>query len=671
LPTTRSGRSTRKRIRERVKRANQRLPFGRPFLLGAAVPLFAAVFAAGAIACDDGDDQPAPTTTATAAQAATPAPTPTPHPDLAALIGDRADLPDADPVDLARRYGRIGRGEPATIAPKPPPAAGDAREFTVARLTPGAIRHTAPPEIRTTSATLRAVSEHAYFFAEAGLGDDAAYARAAELFESRAWPEVTAVFGQPAIPGIDGDPRVVVLHADLGGIGGYHAEDDLFARTVLALSNEAEMVYLDSSLRAGGEAFNVVLAHELQHLVHSNNDGGEESWVNEGLSETASALVGGAVSSVASFESNPETQLNAWSLEGGLQHYGASASFLRYVSDRLGGEARLGEIARERRDGIAGIDAFLSATQASRFSAVFADWIAANILNEPSGRFGSPWRTHRMSIDFTLEPGVPQERDAAQFGTHYYEVPVLSGEHVLRFSGRPDAPVLPTTNDRAPMLWGNAGDGIDTMLTREVDLTGVGEPILTFRTWFDIEPWYDWGYVAISTDDGATWQALAGRHTRDDDAVRRAYGPGYGGRSGGGAEAAWLEEGINLTDYTGGTVLIRFEYVTDGATHGEGWAIDDVRIEGTGVDDRDVISDGWRSDGWVRIDGALPQTYVVRLIARDASGGPVVLDVPLDARGNGELRFDPGALSDIIIAIAGTAEGTNQPAPYRIELVPA
>ena len=58
--------------------------------------------------------------------------------------------------------------------------------------------------------------------------------------------------------------------------------------------------------------------------------------------------------------------------------------------------------------------------------------------------------------------------------------------------------------------------------------------------------------------------------------MRVAFGPGFYGESGDGDEAGWVERGGRLERFAGQNVLVRFEYVTDGATHGAGWAIDDV-----------------------------------------------------------------------------------------------
>jgi bacillopeptidase F (M6 metalloprotease family) len=45
---------------------------------------------------------------------------------------------------------------------------------------------------------------------------------------------------------------------------------------------------------------------------------------------------------------------------------------------------------------------------------------------------------------------------------------------------------------------------------------------LRFNTWFEIEEGWDYGYVAASTDGGATWTALRGDHTTASNPVDAA-----------------------------------------------------------------------------------------------------------------------------------------------------
>ncbi len=597
---------------------------------------------------------------------------PTPASPLAAQIDVRGTLPPTDPIDIAARYGKTA-GRAATTKPfVGEPAIGTQRDFFVTHLTASALSGKSPPETVTITATLLAKSTRAYFYEDAALAaDPAAVQQSADLFESSVWPTVTAAFGEPASPGIDGDPRIIVLQADLGGAaGGYFSGDDMYLRAVRPYSNEAEMVYMDRTLRPGGTSFNVVLAHEFQHLIHAKNDADEESWVNEGLSEDASDLVGGALSSVKSFESHPETQLNNWE-NGSQAHYGAGAAFFRYLASRFGGDSSLGAIARQPGDGQQGVDEFLqSIGQPLRFRDVFADWIAANILNREAGPYANPGHPHTMYVPKDLSAGADATGGSAhQFGADYYNLAGLggAGEYVLHFEGQQQVPVLPTAPPpgATSMLWGNAQDDIDTTLTREMDLTAASAPVLTFRTWFDIEPYYDWGYVSASADGGATWKALPGRQTTTDDPVKVALGAGYTGKSGGGDAPSWLDESIDLSAYAGKKILLRFEYITDGGTHGEGWAIADVTITSAGGS---VPSAEWQSRGWVDIDQELPQTYIVRVLEKKAGGDVAVLDVPLDAAQRGDLRFSSAGVESATLVVAGSTEGTNQPAPYTVSL---
>jgi hypothetical protein len=635
--------------------------------------LSSALAAATTIACDDAGPQPAPSATSIAATPSPPAPTafaaPTQQPrTIADLIGVRAQLPDNDPGALAMRYGRLTGPAPTSLPFAGQPAVGSTRQFVISRLTGGALSHTSPPQVLTITATLHTISEHAYFYADDTIAANSeAMQAAADLFETSVWPTITGVFGEPDMPGIDGDPRIIVLQADVGGVAGYFSSDDTVVQAVRPLSNQAEMVYLDSTLRPGGATFNVVLAHELQHLIHDKDDGGDEAWVNEGLSETALLLAGGAGSTIDRFEGAAETQLNAWPSEGTQPHYGAAAAFFRYTASRLGGDAVLGGIARETADGPAGVDAYL-ATEAPglSFRDLFADWIVANVVEQEEGPYANPDRNVEARVEGELAPGDFARAEAHQFGTDYYGLVSLDDrEYTLHFEGAVDVAVLPPgALSEGAVLWSNFEDDVNTHLTYAVDLTGTTGASLTFRTWFDIEPWYDWGYVSVSTDGGATWTALPGEHTTYADPLQVAVGPGYHGTSGGGEEPAWVDERIDLSAYSG-PILIRFEYVTDGGVLGEGWAVRDVRVSSS---DGSVSIGDPHSTGWLLLESALPQTYAARLIITRDGGAIDVLDIPLDSENQGELRFDATGAFDAIVAIAGTTEGTRQPAPYTIEL---
>lgn len=293
----------------------------------------------------------------------------------------------------------------------------------------------------------------------------------------------------------------------------------------------------------------------------------------------------------------------------------------------------------------------------------------ANVVDVDSGPYAYSIDLE-TEVQYEIAPGASTVSQAHQFGTDYYAVKDIyddDGEYVLRFDGNTTVDALPPGVVKGnSFLWSNKGDGINTSMTYSADLTGARDPVLTFGTWYDIEPWYDFGYVSVSTDEGETWEALEGSHTTTEDPVQVALGPGYYGKSGGGEEAQWIDEEVDLGGFAGQEVLVRFEYVTDGATHGVGWAVDDVRLaEADGA-----VLIPVASEGWVTIDGPLVQEWIVRLILTLGDGTVEVRDVPLK-EGAGELAFGSEGVEDAVVAIAGATEGTSNLAAYRIELVGA
>jgi hypothetical protein len=155
--------------------------------------------------------------------------------------------------------------------------------------------------------------------------------------------------------------------------------------------------------------------------------------------------------------------------------------------------------------------------------------------------------------------------------------------------------------------------------------------------------------------------------TTTDDPIQIALGPARSGISGGGELAAWQDERVDLSRFAGQRVLLRFEYVTDGGTHGRGWAIRDLRLD---LDDSPVELPQPRAEGWVPLEAPLPQDYIVRLILTREDGSIDVRDIPLDDARHGEVVLGTAGVTDAVLVVAGATEGTNEAAPYEIELNP-
>jgi hypothetical protein len=600
-----------------------------------------------AAACgDDGGDDATPTPL-TPSPTARLSPTATRTPAATALPASD-EPPDRDLPDLARRYLGLPAGAPLVARTKPlAHQPGDGETFTLLDLD--------GPTLYEINATVRAVSDHAYFFVQDGTSYSQSFLdRIVADFESVVWPAVTGAFGEPRSPGVDGDPRITVLHADLRGAGGYVSGADEFPRTIAPRSNEREMIYLDRSiLGAPGLPYNDLAAHELQHLVHGALDGSEEAWVNEGLSQVASHLVGGGKEWLPAFLEQPDRQLNDWPVSGdSIPHYAAAELFFTYLLGQYGGTENAGALAGETADGLSGVEDYLEGYGVTLQDA-FSDWTVANWLDAAEGPYA------HLNLDATT--GVsrsvdgPGDGSVHQFAADYLEVEAGAGD-VFTFEGQTQVSVGVPERD-GPYWWSNRGDAIDSRLTRTLDLSEVSTATLTFDVWHEIEEGWDYAYVAVSTDEGETWTPLAGEHMSEDDPAGQAYGPGYTGASDG-----WVSDSVDLTPYAGSEVLIRFEYVTDDSAHGTGFAVDNIAVAETGFMDGADSPAGWGVEGFRRIGGPLQQEWSLRLISSDGEVQPVSVN-----GGAAQVLLGQQAAT---IVIAAVTPGTTEPASYSWSLSP-
>jgi bacillopeptidase F (M6 metalloprotease family) len=205
-------------------------------------------------------------------------------------------------------------------------------------------------------------------------------------------------------------------------------------------------------------------------------------------------------------------------------------------------------------------------------------------------------------------------------------------------------------------------------LTHTFDFTGQSGPLtLSYRTWYDIEEDWDFVYLEASTD-GENWQMISTPSGTAQDPTGNNYGWGYTGLSGGGPQ--WIEEQVDLSNYAGQEVKIRFEYITDAAVNGEGLLLDDISIPEIGYfSDFETDDGGWEADGWVRIQNVLPQTFGVSLIKSGDS--TTVEEVQLLADNTAEIPLEFGnGVDEITLVVSGTTRFTRQPAAYRFDFAP-
>lgn len=120
-------------------------------------------------------------------------------------------------------------------------------------------------------------------------------------------------------------------------------------------------------------------------------------------------------------------------------------------------------------------------------------------------------------------------------------------------------------------------------LTDAIDLSTATTAKAEFYAKWEIET--DWDYVTfeVSTDNGANWQQLCGKYT--NEGVEQI---GWGGQNQGiqpvgeplydGFQSDWVFEEVDLSDYVGQTIKLRFYIQTDGASREDGFYYDDFKI---------------------------------------------------------------------------------------------
>jgi hypothetical protein len=165
--------------------------------------------------------------------------------------------------------------------------------------------------------------------------------------------------------------------------------------------------------------------------------------------------------------------------------------------------------------------------------------------------------------------------------------------------------------------------------------------------------------------DGENWQILTTPSGTADDPSGNSYGWAYNGTSPG-----WIQESVDISDYAGQEVYLRFEYVTDAAVNGEGLLLDNIAIQEIGYfTDFESSDDGWESAGWVRIQNILPQTYRLALIRFGES--TQIEYISLSEDNFVEIPIQIGdEVDEVVLAVTGTTRYTRQKAPYQIELNP-
>ena len=585
---------------------------------------------------------------------------------------NETSVPENDPYELACRLQAVCNVS-ETVQSKSYNV-GDTETFW--------ITNSDTAEQQQITATLMYETPHSYFWVEQGTDvDEDDMKQLMDTFEEKIYPTDREFFGSEPNPGVDGDEHIYVIYATTIGhnIAGYFSSSDAYNPAVKEFSNGHETFVLGTSQDLSDIYTYGVLAHEFVHMIQFASDRNDVSWIGEGFAEVGSFLNDYYTAGADwLYVGQPDMQLNTWVDNASPDfsaHYGQSFLYLAYFLDRFGDEATKALTSNPEND-LQSVDdtlADLNITdpqtgQAITADDVFMDWATALYLMDDSvddGRY--TYNNYPDAPQVTAVESISNCPESVggtvnQYGMDYFSIE-CDGDYTLTFTGSTVVGLLPTSPHSGNyVFWSNRGDESDMTLTREFDFTTASAPInLSFAMWHDLETDYDYVFLEASTD-GQTWEILTTPSGTDEDPSGNSYGWGWNGQTSG-----WVTEEVDLSQFAGQKVQIRFEYITDAAINGEGFLLDDVQVDAINYSsDFEADDGGWEAEGFVRVDNALPQTYRLNLIIEGDT--TTVTSIPLNADQTAEIPLSLQSGDRAILIVAGTTRFTRQPSAYQIEI---
>src|SRR2546427_3945210 len=579
-------------------------------------------------------------------------------------------LPYANGFELTRtvrgRSGQPANGcEPVRTRP-PAEDIGTASDFWT-------YDFAAKKNVKTT-ATLRLMTDHAkWWVANNATVDLNGLRTTSTSFENKMYPTDRSLYGEEWSPGIDADPRINLVFARLpGSAAGYFSGSDEEPVWVNQFSAERELIYINTlGYRLGSADLDSVIAHEFCHMIQFNTRRRSAVWFNEGHAVLCQRANGFMPTDGDTYLRPPDTQLNDWAeLDTARAHYGLASMFLDYLRQNAGGDDLIRAFMQKGIDTPADFDAVLKERGQLGVEEQWLNFVAADVfIGQSADRpytypQGAPSRNPAtVVVGDVVSPGSIFRSTVREYSVKYVELP--RGKLTLTFEGPTSTRLIGTDpHSGRSFWWSDRGDGMDSTLTKTIDLRSATDPKLAFWAWFAIEPDYDYAYVTVSTDGGAHWTPLETEASTSTDPNGQNLGNGITGSSGGQTATGWKHLTADLSPYAGKQVQLRFEYVTDGNLNFGGFAVDDIEVPGVPLDEAES-DNGWTTSGFIRSTNVVSQRFLLQVLhfgdratveRRTVDNGGLIFD--LDTTG------DPRAL----LAVTGVALRTTEPVALTVSV---
>ncbi|MCT2282443.1 immune inhibitor A [Micromonospora chalcea] len=189
----------------------------------------------------------------------------------------------------------------------------------------------------------------------------------------------------------------------------------------------------------------------------------------------------------------------------------------------------------------------------------------------------------------------------------------------------PDKVISLATPHSGGNMWYSGADQnwADVKLSRTVTVPNAADAKFWMWNNYVIEADWDFGFVEVSTDGGATWNeqkvyAEGGALVSTNDGYADPNGRmvDFGNKKYGlsGSTGGWRHDYVDLSSFAGQTVQVRLRYATDEAFVERGWFADDFSVTGGGAttwsDDVESGAAGWTQTGGTFTDTSGAGWYI-------------------------------------------------------------
>lgn len=109
-------------------------------------------------------------------------------------------------------------------------------------------------------------------------------------------------------------------------------------------------------------------------------------------------------------------------------------------------------------------------------------------------------------------------------------------------------------------------------LNDPIVLTGITGAQISFKAKWELENNFDYVVFQVSINNGSTWVSQCGKYTNQGSGFQGSV-PVFDG-----LQTNWVTEEINLSDYIGQTIKVRFQFKSDSLENLDGFYFDDFKV---------------------------------------------------------------------------------------------